>query len=120
MFAREPWTPVRIAAVIAAADANVRSRIGAETSAWCGKVRQIDEAFRSTRRDRERQIAVRFSQRRPLAFQAGLFDRRAERARLSAAVMESTLTADAIERAAQWEQAITAWPLCVALVAVSR
>jgi len=120
VLARGPWTRARLAAVIAAADPIVRSRIAAETSAWRDEVRQIDEAFRSTRRDRERKIAARISQRRPLAFQAGLFDRRAERARLSAAAIESTLTADAIERAARWEPAITAWPSRVALVAVCR
>jgi superfamily II DNA or RNA helicase len=117
-FARLRWNRARLMSLIEDAESEIRSRISTATFAWRAEAERIDRAFRSARVRRERAIAGHLVAVRPIAFQAGLFDRRAERAHRVAAAMDLAHGGDMLARIASFERPITAWPLALALIAV--
>lgn len=80
-----------IRALLRHVDADARSCIELSCGEWKEAVVRTAQAFASVRMSRERGIASRWSQPAGHAFQPGLFDRRAERARES----HAAATADA-------------------------
>jgi hypothetical protein len=70
-----------IRAVVRDDEAPLLHRVDATVSLWRETVATVAGGFASARIQRERAIAARQSSKRQRAFQAGLFDRRAERAR---------------------------------------
>jgi hypothetical protein len=88
-------------------DADVQALIGAATSDWRRAVELTTGAFLSARVARGHRILADLHATGPLLYQAGLFDRRAERLnRLSSAVHES-LRRDEAARVAAFEREAT-------------
>ncbi|HMD36638.1 MAG TPA: hypothetical protein VKH42_16810, partial [Vicinamibacterales bacterium] len=100
--------------------AAVRPRIAAATAPWRDESADADAAFRSTRLGRERAIANRAGSTQPPAYQAGLFDRRAARARATADALESVEAIEAADRIARFAPSIASWSIELALVAIGR
>ena len=69
----------RIRAALARADAMIRPHVHHTSSKWMRDTEHFAAAFRRARLRRERAIHQQSHQRKPQLFQAGLFDRRAER-----------------------------------------
>jgi hypothetical protein len=118
-FPRERWTPARLASIFDAIDPELRSRITATASSWREEVERVDAAFRSMRSGRERAIAGAIGTKRPMAYQAGLFDRRAERVHGATAAVDAAQHRGAAERSLAVDRPIVAWPLDLVLVAVA-
>jgi hypothetical protein len=74
---RRAW----IRAILRDAEASLLQHVDAAVSPWRETVATVTGGFVSARTRRAQAIAARLSGERPRAFQAGLFDRRAERAR---------------------------------------
>ncbi|HEY6211456.1 MAG TPA: helicase-related protein, partial [Vicinamibacterales bacterium] len=115
---RRPWTRARLLALVAAVEADVRSRIAILTMDWRDEAIRIDAAFRAERIARTRAIAD--IKTPPPAYQAGLFDRRAERAVLAAAALHRARAHDASDRIATLERPILTWPIDLAVMLVVR
>jgi len=98
----------------------VRARVDAECDGWRAAVTRIASEFASARLARERDIAGQPSSSRGVGSQAGLFDRRAERARQAhtAAVAESDQAAVERFRTIAADAAIAAQPARLLLVLV--
>jgi len=81
-----------VCALLRDTDASVRARVDADCDEWMTAVERVSAAFASARQSRERGVAAEASSSRSPASQPGLFDRRAEHARLArvAAAAEST------------------------------
>jgi hypothetical protein len=75
---RRQW----IEAIVRELEPQMRAQLEAAASDWRQAVESVVASFASARTSRERAIAVRPSAAGADAFQPGLFDRRAERARL--------------------------------------
>jgi hypothetical protein len=76
---RRAW----IRALVRHVDAMARARIESHSEGWRDAVERVVRPFASARVSRERGIAALFAESTTQAFQPGLFDRRAERARAS-------------------------------------
>jgi hypothetical protein len=78
-----------IAAACAAPGSRVYDHVVAAAARWRTGAITTNEAFTATRLRRERAIRNAAAAIQPPAFQPGLFDRRAERARLEAAAVRA-------------------------------
>jgi hypothetical protein len=74
---RRAWTR----AILRHAEASLRQHVDAAVSPWHDTVATVAGRFVSARTHRASAMAARLADDRPRAYQAGLFDRRAERAR---------------------------------------
>ena len=74
-----------IAEILRQVDGEFQSLVRAFTADWRDAVERNARAFASVRLTRERAVAARLADVKPVAFQPGLFDRRAERWRAMAA-----------------------------------
>jgi hypothetical protein len=74
---RRAW----IHAILRDAEASLLQHVDATVSPWRKTVATVTGGFVAARTHRAQAIAARLADERPRAFQAGLFDRRAERAR---------------------------------------
>jgi hypothetical protein len=102
---RRAW----VTALMRDADAPMRAQIEAASTDWRAAVERIGGSFAATRLSRERAIAARAIEAGDRAFQPGLFDRRAERARgLHAAAVAEADRAAANRLAAIEQRAATA------------
>jgi len=117
---RRRYTRAQLESLIDDLAAAARPRVVDATARWREQSAEVDAAFRSTRLNRERAIADRTATTRPPACQAGLFDRRAERARATADALESTEAVDSADRIARFARSIASWSIELALVAVGR
>ena len=101
-------------------DAAIRTRVDAECEAWRAAVSHMAAAFMSTRLAREREIAGARPTADGVASQPGLFDRRAERARVAheSAGAEAEQAARDRRRAIASLAVLTAQPARLLLVLV--
>ena len=122
---RVPFDPAQrcrasVCALLRDADASVRARVDADCDDWQTAVMRVATAFASARQSRERDVNEPRSSSRHAASQPGLFDRRAERARLAhlTTAAESAQAADERLRAIAGDGAITRQPARLLLVLV--
>jgi len=87
-----------IADVLQAAGPEVATLADDASEAWREEALQLNRAFAATRLERERAIAAAIASGPPGALQPGLFDRRADNARLAALVLRSEAEKEAAER----------------------
>ena len=89
-----------IEAIVRELEPQMRAQLEAAVSDWRQAVESVVASFASARTARERAIAVRPSAAGADAFQPGLFDRRAERARLRLGAAAADAEAEAAARLA--------------------
>ena len=109
-----------IAGVLQAAGGRVTTLVDAASQEWREEALQLNRAFVATRLERERAIAAAIAGEAPAALQPGLFDRRADHARLAALAVRSDAEHEATERirAVERAAAISAQPAKLLLVLV--
>src|SRR5262249_43400871 len=100
--------------------AAVQPRIADATAHWREDAARSDDGFRSLRLRRERRMAAHAGSMRQAAYQTGLFDRRATRARAHANAIESSEAAESNDRIARFAQPIESWSIELAIVAIGR
>ena len=87
-----------ISAVLRSADPEVASLADGASIRWREQAQELNHAFATTRLERERAIAAAIAGDTPDALQPGLFDRRAENARLAALALRSEAEQEGAER----------------------
>ena len=109
-----------IADVLRSAGPELTMLADAASEAWREEALQLNRAFAATRLERERAIAAAIAGEQPGALQPGLFDRRADHARLTALALRSEAEKEAAERIGAVERttAISAQPPKLLLVLV--
>ena len=109
-----------IADVLRSAGPEVTRLADGASEAWRDEALQLNRAFAATRLERERAIAAAIAGDTPGALQPGLFDRRADNARLAALALRSEAEKEAAERIGAVERttAISAQPPKLLLVLV--
>jgi superfamily II DNA or RNA helicase len=98
----------------------VRPRIADATARWCDESADADAAFRSMRLQREQAIADCGRSTPATSYQAGLFDKRAARARAAAGALESADAADSADRIVRFTAPIATWSIELVLAAMGR
>jgi hypothetical protein len=109
-----------IDAMLQSAGPEVAALAHAASEAWREEALHLNRAFAATRLERERAIAAALAGDPPGALQPGLFDRRADNARLAALALRSEAEKEAAERIGAVERttAIFAQPPKLLLVLV--
>ena len=109
-----------IAGVLQSTGDDVTTLVDAASEAWHEDALRINRAFVAARLERERAIAAALAGETPAALQPGLFDRRADHARIAALAARSEAEHEAAERigAAERAAAISAQPAKLLLVLV--
>jgi len=109
-----------IADVMRSAGPGVATLADTASETWREEALRLNRAFAATRLERERAIAAVIAGDPPYALQPGLFDRRADNARLAALALRSEAEKEAAERidAVERTTAISAQPPKLMLVLV--
>ena len=109
-----------IADVMRSAGPGVATLADTASEAWREEALRLNRAFAATRLERERAIAAVIAGEPPYALQPGLFDRRADNARLAALALRSEAGKEAAERidAVERTTSISAQPPKLMLVLV--